>query len=88
MTIYRSDKGPLHLILAFEPFMKWGLDYVGPIKPVARYIGNQYIIVTIDYTTKWIEAKPLHDNTTINITNCFYKNIITQFGCRMHLVND
>jgi hypothetical protein len=68
--------------------MKWGLDYVGPIKPVARYIGNQYIIIAIDYTTKWVEAKPLHDNTTRSITNFFYKNIITQFGCPMHLVND
>ncbi len=63
--------------------MKWGLDYMGPIKLVARYIGN-----TIDYTAKWVEAKPLHDNTTRSITIFFYKNIITQFGYPMHLVND
>jgi hypothetical protein len=38
--------------MAFEPFMKWGLDFMGLIKLVARHIGNQYIIATTNYTTK------------------------------------
>jgi hypothetical protein len=36
-AIIRSGKVPIQLVLAFEPFMKWGLDYTGPIKTLTRY---------------------------------------------------
>jgi hypothetical protein len=53
-----------------------------------RYIGNQYIILAIDYTTKWVEVKALCDNTTKNIIKFIYEQIIICFGCPTHLVND
>jgi hypothetical protein len=74
--------------MAFEPFMKWGLDFMGPIILTTRYIGNQYIMLTINYTIKWVEAKALHDNTTKSTTKFIYEQIITRFGCPTHLVSD
>ena len=50
-----------HLALLFSvigvgPFMKWGIDYV-TCNPVSTG-GHKYIIVTMDYFTKWEEEMP------------------------------
>jgi hypothetical protein len=39
-----------------KPFKKWGLDFIGLVKLVSRFSGNWYILVAIDYATKWVEA--------------------------------
>jgi hypothetical protein len=76
--MWQSGKGPLQLVMAFEPFMKWGLDFMGLNKLDAKSTGNQYILVSIDYTTKWVESLGYCGKVLIKC-NCF--SIITQSNC-------
>ncbi|GKF87338.1 reverse transcriptase domain-containing protein, partial [Tanacetum coccineum] len=39
------------------PFYQWGMDILGPLPPARG--GAKFVIVAIDYFTKWIEANPL-----------------------------
>ncbi len=71
-----------------EPFMKWGLDFVGPIKPTGRYTRHKYILIAIDYATKWVEARALITNTTIVTTKILYECTLTKFGCPLTIIID
>jgi hypothetical protein len=68
--------------------MKWGLDFVGPIKLVGRYARNKYILVATNYVTKWVEVRTLRTNTTIVIEFFLYEYILTRFGCRLTIVTN
>jgi hypothetical protein len=69
-----------------EPFMKWGLDFMGTIKLTRRYIGNKYIFVATNYVIKWVEARTLGINITTVTTKILYECILTKFGCPLTIV--
>jgi hypothetical protein len=69
-----------------EPFMKWGIDFIGWIKPTWRLTQNKYIFVATYYATKWVEANEFKTNTIIVITKFLYEYILTRFGCPLTIV--
>jgi len=65
----------LHSIVKPWPFRGWALDVIGQVKPKSSK-GHNYILVGIDYFTKWIEAIPLKEVTQDEVINFIQKYII------------
>ena len=68
------------------PFAQWGLDILGPFPIGKRQI--KFLVVGIDYFTKWVEVEPLAKNTKQNVRSFVWKNIICRFGIPRVLVSD
>ena len=68
------------------PFAKWGSDIVGHFPKAA---GNKrYLLVGIDYFTKWVEAEPLANTRDVDAKKFIWKNIFTRFGVPHTLILD
>ncbi|XP_070047092.1 uncharacterized protein [Nicotiana tomentosiformis] len=51
--ISKKNEMPLTTILEIDIFDVWGFDFMGPF--VSSY-GNTYILVMVDYVSKWVET--------------------------------
>ena len=76
----------LTLITAPWPFTEWGLDIIGPFPIVVRQL--KFLVVGIDYFTKWVEAEALATITEKNIRSFVWRNIIYRYGIPRVLVSD
>jgi hypothetical protein len=66
------------LIQPTWPLQRWGLDLLGPLPPAQ---GNlKYVVVAVQYFSKWIEAKPLATITSVMVQKFFWQNIVCRFG--------
>ena len=77
---------PLHPIPVGAPFYQIGIDYVGPLNITSQ--GNKYIIVAMDYMTKWPEAKPVKEATAQETVTFIYESIICRHGCPGKILTD
>eukprot|EP00253_Pinus_taeda_P035767 PITA_35767 len=77
---------PLQPQVTFEPFEKWGMEFVGPINPPSKQ--KSYIIVCTDYLTKWAETKAIKAATEEKVAEFLRENIFYKFGYPRELVTD
>ena len=77
---------PLFPQVVVTPFDKWGLDFIGPIDPPSN--GKSYILVFIDYVTKWEEDIPMKHARDNKIVEFLYEEIFTRFGVPREIVTN
>eukprot|EP00253_Pinus_taeda_P005229 PITA_05229 len=80
------DEIPLNPWVILEPFKRWALDFIGPIIPPSSQ--RVYILVCIDYMTKWVEAKALIRANEEFVLTFLFEEIFVTFGVPRELVTD
>ncbi|XP_075091893.1 uncharacterized protein LOC107830111 [Nicotiana tabacum] len=68
-----------------EVFDVWRIDFMGPF--VSSY-NNKYILVAVDYVSKWVEAMALPTNDAKAVISFLRKNIFTRFGTPRAIISD
>ena len=76
----------LHSIVTLWPFHTSRLDLVGPVSPPSH--GYIWILVAMEYFTKWVEAIPLLKATGGAVANFIKENVIVRFGVSHRIISD
>ncbi|GJV35445.1 putative reverse transcriptase domain-containing protein [Tanacetum coccineum] len=83
-NISSRNEMPQNNIQVCEVFDVWGLDFMGPF-PESR--GNKYILVAVDYVSKWVEAQALPTNDARVVVK-FLRQLFARFGVPKALISD
>jgi hypothetical protein len=76
---------PLNPILIVEIFDVWGINFMGPIPPS---FGYEYILVEVDYVSKWVEVMAPKTNDHKVVVKFIQANIFSRFGTPRAIIND
>jgi hypothetical protein len=82
----RAHPSPMFPIITVGPFTKWGIDYTTCNPPSARE--HRYIIVAIDYFTKWVEAMPMFKYDGETATLFLFNQIVARLGIPREIVTN
>ncbi|GJZ70735.1 reverse transcriptase domain-containing protein [Tanacetum coccineum] len=82
--ISQRDEMPQNAIQVCEIFDVWGIDFMGPL-PSLR--GNKYILLAVDYLSKWVEAKALPTNDARVVVKIL-KSLFARFGTPRAIISD
>ncbi|KAJ9557183.1 hypothetical protein OSB04_011797 [Centaurea solstitialis] len=81
-NITKKDEMPQQSVS--EVFDVWGFDFMGPF-PDSR--GNKYILVAVDYVSKWADTKASPTNDAKVVVN-FMKSLVCRYGCPKAIISD
>ena len=85
-NVIRQPSEELTPMTDLWPFAQWGLDIMGPFLIAVKQL--KFLVVGIDYFTKWVEAEALATITEKNIQSFVWKNIICKYGIPRVLVSN
>ncbi|CAH8654098.1 unnamed protein product [Dicrocoelium dendriticum] len=81
-----AHRAPLQSMTAGYPNEIVGVDLVGPLPETPR--GNRYILVMVDYFTKWCEAVPIAQADTLTVATAMTNHWVCQWGAPGQLHSD
>lgn len=84
-NISKRNEMPQNFILEVEVFDVWGIDFMGPFP--SSY-GNEYILVAVDYVSKWVEAVASKTNDSSVVKKMFKTVIFPRFGIPRVVISD
>ncbi|XP_073031225.1 uncharacterized protein [Primulina eburnea] len=84
-NISRRRELQLTNILEVELFDVWGIDFMGPF-PFS--LGQSYILLAVDYVSKWVEAIATSTNDARVVVKFVHMNIFTRFGTPRAIISD
>jgi len=84
-NLSRKNEIPLNFIIEVNIFDARGIDFICPF-PSSR--GNKYILVAVDYISKWVEAVASPTNDLRVVVKLFKRVIFARFGVSRMLISD
>ncbi|XP_016173795.1 uncharacterized protein LOC107616341 [Arachis ipaensis] len=85
-NFHKAPAVELSLLMASRPFSQWGVDLLGPFPVGPGQV--KYLIVAIDYYTKWVEAKPLASISSANCRKFMWRQVIARFEIPEVVISD
>jgi hypothetical protein len=76
---------PLTNNLQIELFDVWGIDYMVPFLKSKNY---EYILLVVDYVSKWVEATPCRVADAKHSKKMFHEIIFPRFGVPRMVISD
>ena len=84
-NILRRNQMPLNNMLEGKIFYVWGIDFMGQFPSSC---GNLYILLVVDYVSKWVEAIATPKNDAKTVPKFLHKNIFTRLGTSRAIISD